>query len=103
MLKPEALESYLTISDWKPARDESVEPGQCMRCGGREAAVSICIPCLLEVAARISAGSGVEQAVKAIRRGRRKKRRPRIWEWAAIILFSVGVIVGGSLLSMALR
>jgi len=103
MLKPEALESYLTISDWKPARDDAGKPGLCTCCSRQEAAVSLCVPCLLEVAARISSGKGTEQAVQAIRQGRRRKRRLDIWEWAVVILLSVGVIVGGSLLSMALR
>ncbi|HUV04826.1 MAG TPA: hypothetical protein VMX94_06935 [Armatimonadota bacterium] len=103
MLKPEALESYLTISDWRPAREDSARPGLCIRCGHREPAVSLCVPCLLEVAARMSSTKNAEQVARAVRRGRGKRRRLGIWEWAVVILLAVGVIVGGSLLSMALR
>jgi len=93
MLNLEALESYLTISDWRPVEHEHAEAGLCTRCGEREAAVFICLPCLLQIAARMS-----EERPK-----KKKRRMPGILEWVVVALFAFGALAAGSLLNTLLR
>ena len=102
-MKPEVPEDYLILSDWKPAELEGVEveSGFCTRCGDREATVSICVPCLIEVAAKMSAKGA--DPVPILVEEPPKKRRGRVLEWFFVALLSLGVLVTGSLLNGVLR
>ena len=109
MLNPELLEDYLNISDWKPPETDGDEREvcSCTRCGDREAAVSICVPCLLEVAAKITAENTAVSTPTAVRleppTPRKKRRMMGFLEWSAVILLSLGVLFSGSILANALR
>lgn len=102
MLTPEVLDGYSTSSDWKPAGSESPEGGPCTRCGDQGGTVSMCMPCLLEVAARVAAGGTAEQVVRT-RRKTPKKRRAGILEWFFVMLLSLGALITGSLLNAVLH
>ena len=109
MLKPELLEDYLIISDWKPPEIEGDrgEVCSCTRCGDREAAVSICVPCLLEVSAKMAAEkAAVSKAPTAVMvepsPPRKRRRLMGFLEWSAVILLSLGVLFSGNLLANVL-
>ncbi len=86
----DVLESYVTASNWKPAKREDAEVRLCTRCGKRESSVAICVPCLLEVAARLAVN-------------KQEKQRLGILQWAVVVLVSFGVLAVGSLLSSILH
>ena len=96
MLKLDALESYLTISDWQPTDSNGTEPKLCARCGEGDVTISICECCLLEIASAIV----TEPAAKV---PKRKRRRRALLEWFVVILISFGVVAAGSLLSAGPR
>jgi len=88
MLKPEALESYVTVSDWRPAPSEDAQRSRCTRCGERQATVSICERCLQEVLARM-----------AVRTPKNKQQRRVLhgFERFAVAVLALGVLALGVL------
>lgn len=100
-LNPELLDSFLIISKWRPSGIEIAEgEGEsCTRCGDREATVSICVPCLLEVVAKMSNVQAAEPVVEVPVSAPRKKPHGAVLELFLVTLFSLGVLVTGSLLN----
>ncbi len=83
MLKPQALESYVTVSSWRIAECTGQDSCVCARCNGKMASVKLCAPCLVEMT-HMMAPSEPER----IEERQQTDKRNGIVEWAGIMLLS---------------